>query len=285
MEESKNNLKLHLYHGIKNKIICFHVEKYLITRSVKRIFLCLSAFTKLSRTITLSQMLRGLMIVITRSVTEIFVVFAGFPAAAYAAYAAGRGYSGYPSFGLPYPTGNHLSLNHLNHHNAAHIAPLNLNLNLIQAQPAPHHNPPTPTPLFYHPNLDLYNAMPLWTNSLINDIDNELRAHSNPSLYANWLAVAWSIRSHRGERACCDAKINKVRDSPYVPESNSVWKQRHACNTWGSLAEDPPQRHTLNFREGQSDSPFRDHEFSNWTMRQRDADAWNASRFRRTREK
>ena len=32
-------------------------------------------------------------------------VFEGFPAAAYAAYAAGRGYSGYPSFGLPYPTG------------------------------------------------------------------------------------------------------------------------------------------------------------------------------------
>lgn len=30
----------------------------------------------------------------------------GFPAAAYAAYAAGRGFSGYPSFGLPYPTGN-----------------------------------------------------------------------------------------------------------------------------------------------------------------------------------
>lgn len=30
----------------------------------------------------------------------------GFPAAAYAAYAAGRSYSGYPSFGLPYPTGN-----------------------------------------------------------------------------------------------------------------------------------------------------------------------------------
>ncbi|XP_049811229.1 RNA-binding protein Musashi homolog Rbp6 [Schistocerca nitens] len=28
----------------------------------------------------------------------------GFSAAAYAAYAAGRGYSGYPSFGLPYPT-------------------------------------------------------------------------------------------------------------------------------------------------------------------------------------
>lgn len=32
-------------------------------------------------------------------------LFVGFPAAAYAAYAAGRGYSGYPSFGLPYPTG------------------------------------------------------------------------------------------------------------------------------------------------------------------------------------
>ncbi|XP_016837203.1 RNA-binding protein Musashi homolog Rbp6 isoform X4 [Nasonia vitripennis] len=31
-------------------------------------------------------------------------LFTGFPAA-YAAYAAGRGYSGYPSFGLPYPTG------------------------------------------------------------------------------------------------------------------------------------------------------------------------------------
>ncbi|CAO1367954.1 unnamed protein product [Diamesa serratosioi] len=28
----------------------------------------------------------------------------GFPAAAYAAYAAGRGFNGYPSFGLPYPT-------------------------------------------------------------------------------------------------------------------------------------------------------------------------------------
>ncbi|KDR12706.1 RNA-binding protein Musashi-like protein Rbp6, partial [Zootermopsis nevadensis] len=31
-------------------------------------------------------------------------LFHSFPAAAYAAYAAGRGYSGYPSFGLPYPT-------------------------------------------------------------------------------------------------------------------------------------------------------------------------------------
>lgn len=41
--------------------------------------------------------------------------FSGFPAAAYAAYAAGRGYSGYPSFGLPYPTGN-LNLATLHHH-------------------------------------------------------------------------------------------------------------------------------------------------------------------------
>jgi len=41
---------------------------------------------------------------------------AGFPAAAYAAYAAGRGYSGYPSFGLPYPTGNHLASLHHHHH-------------------------------------------------------------------------------------------------------------------------------------------------------------------------
>ncbi|KAH1000115.1 hypothetical protein HUJ04_000043 [Dendroctonus ponderosae] len=39
----------------------------------------------------------------------------GFPAAAYAAYAAGRGYSGYPSFGLPYPTGNGLAA-HLHPH-------------------------------------------------------------------------------------------------------------------------------------------------------------------------
>lgn len=39
----------------------------------------------------------------------------GFPAAAYAAYAAGRGYSGYPSFGLPYPTGN-INLATLHHY-------------------------------------------------------------------------------------------------------------------------------------------------------------------------
>lgn len=41
-----------------------------------------------------------------------FFIFSGFPAAAYAAYAAGRGFSGYPSFGLPYPTGNN-NLNNL----------------------------------------------------------------------------------------------------------------------------------------------------------------------------
>jgi hypothetical protein len=41
---------------------------------------------------------------------------AGFPAAAYAAYAAGRGYSGYPSFGLPYPAGNTLASLHHHHH-------------------------------------------------------------------------------------------------------------------------------------------------------------------------
>lgn len=54
-----------------------------------------------------------------------FLIFAGFPAAAYAAYAAGRGFSGYPSFGLPYPTGNlnniaslqqHLTNNLCNNH-------------------------------------------------------------------------------------------------------------------------------------------------------------------------
>lgn len=40
------------------------------------------------------------------------ILFAGFPAAAYAAYATNRGaYSGYPSFGLPYhPAGNNIPL-------------------------------------------------------------------------------------------------------------------------------------------------------------------------------
>lgn len=44
-------------------------------------------------------------------------LFSGFPAAAYAAYAAGRSYSGYPSFGLPYPAGNALTL----HHHPLHV--------------------------------------------------------------------------------------------------------------------------------------------------------------------
>ncbi|PSN41456.1 hypothetical protein C0J52_21687 [Blattella germanica] len=52
-----------------------------------------------------------------RSLLEDFSCITGFPAAAYAAYAAGRGYSGYPSFGLPYPTGNHLASLHHHHHN------------------------------------------------------------------------------------------------------------------------------------------------------------------------
>lgn len=183
----------------------------------------------------------------TRDVTDIFVVFTGFPAAAYAAYAAGRGYSGYPSFGLPYPTGNHLSLNHLNHHNAAHIAPLNLNLNLIQTQPAPHHNPPTPTPLFYHPNLDLYNAMPLWTNSLINDIDNELCAHSNPSLYANWLCcrLVHPIPSRRESVLRRDNQ--EVRDSPMFSRVIRAIREHayiaHAA-ILSRIFEDPPQRRT-----------------------------------------
>ncbi|KAF0773702.1 RNA-binding protein Musashi Rbp6-like isoform X3 [Aphis craccivora] len=52
----------------------------------------------------------------------------GFPAAAYAAYASSRGFSGYPSFGLSYPAGNNhaqvtvlpfpaLLDHHHNHHN------------------------------------------------------------------------------------------------------------------------------------------------------------------------
>lgn len=141
---------------------------------------------------------------------EIFVMFAGFPAAAYAAYAAGRGYSGYPSFGLPYPTGNHLSFNHLNHHNAAHIAPLNLNLNLIQAQPAPHHNPSTPTPLFYHPNLDLYNAMPLWTNSSTNGADPSCARTLTHRYMLTDCAVASFIRFHRDKRARRDCATDAI---------------------------------------------------------------------------
>lgn len=58
-------------------------------------------------------------------------VATGFPAAAYAAYAAGRGYSGYPSFGLPYPAGN-------SHHHPLALLPYTLD------------------PLYLH-------AVPLWT--------------------------------------------------------------------------------------------------------------------------
>jgi hypothetical protein len=52
-------------------------------------------------------------------------VHTGFPAA-YAAYAAGRSYSGYPSFGLPYPAGNTLaSLHHqLSGNHYHHLATL-----------------------------------------------------------------------------------------------------------------------------------------------------------------
>lgn len=53
----------------------------------------------------------------------LYVCVSGFPAA-YAAYAAGRGYSGYPSFGLPYPTGNALaSLHHHHHHHPLPLLP------------------------------------------------------------------------------------------------------------------------------------------------------------------
>lgn len=51
----------------------------------------------------------------------IYISVTGFPAAAYAAYAAGRGYSGYPSFGLPYPTGNALAS--LHHHHPLPLLP------------------------------------------------------------------------------------------------------------------------------------------------------------------
>lgn len=54
-----------------------------------------------------------------------FICSTGFPAA-YAAYAAGRSYSGYPSFGLPYPAGNPLaSLHHqLSGNHYHHLATL-----------------------------------------------------------------------------------------------------------------------------------------------------------------
>lgn len=87
-------------------------------------------------------------------------VFAGFPAAAYAAYAAGRGYSGYPSFGLPYPTGN-LSLATLHHyysnnHNINHhpLHPL-----LSSCHPFVHHHHSfDPLGILAHTN-----SLHLWT--------------------------------------------------------------------------------------------------------------------------
>ena len=69
------------------------------------------------------------------SVMLYFSLFTGFPAAAYAAYAAGRGFSGYPSFGLPYPTGN-LNLATLHHHLTNHHLHHPL---LSSCHPALHH--------------------------------------------------------------------------------------------------------------------------------------------------
>ncbi|XP_077299548.1 RNA-binding protein 6 isoform X10 [Arctopsyche grandis] len=68
----------------------------------------------------------------------------GFPAAAYAAYAAGRGYSGYPSFGLPYPTGN--TLGSLHHHPLTTLLPYHplehLTVDLTNGQLTPNNNTP-----------------------------------------------------------------------------------------------------------------------------------------------
>uniref|UniRef100_A0A1Y1N9R3 RRM domain-containing protein n=1 Tax=Photinus pyralis TaxID=7054 RepID=A0A1Y1N9R3_PHOPY len=60
---------------------------------------------------------------------------AGFPAAAYAAYAAGRGYSGYPSFGLPYPT-----------------------VDLTNGQLTPNNNTPLLTQALSGPTIDMYSS-------------------------------------------------------------------------------------------------------------------------------
>ncbi|CAG9799877.1 unnamed protein product [Chironomus riparius] len=63
----------------------------------------------------------------------------GFPAAAYAAYAAGRGFSGYPSFGLPYPTGN----NNLNNLATLHQhLTNNILMDLSNGQLTPNNNTP-----------------------------------------------------------------------------------------------------------------------------------------------
>ncbi|XP_046426650.1 RNA-binding protein Musashi homolog Rbp6 isoform X10 [Neodiprion virginianus] len=74
----------------------------------------------------------------------------GFPAAAYAAYAAGRSYSGYPSFGLPYPTGTLVyravspRLNGLNpaRMNRVAVSPAGCSVDLTNGQLTPNNNTP-----------------------------------------------------------------------------------------------------------------------------------------------
>ncbi|CRK96149.1 CLUMA_CG009578, isoform B [Clunio marinus] len=67
----------------------------------------------------------------------------GFPAAAYAAYAAGRGFSGYPSFGLPYPTVD-LSNGQLTPNNNTPLLTQALSvMNNYQAAAAQGYGPPT----------------------------------------------------------------------------------------------------------------------------------------------
>nr|CAH7760679.1 unnamed protein product [Callosobruchus chinensis] len=102
----------------------------------------------------------------------------GFPAAAYAAYATGRGYSGYPSFGLPYPTGNSLAALHHHHGGAAAAAAALLPLH-------PHH------PALEHHLAGVYgaaaaaaaataglHAMPLFLN---HSFPKRLSVSSNPN--------------------------------------------------------------------------------------------------------
>jgi hypothetical protein len=109
------------------------------------------------------------------SLPKINFLCTGFPAAAYAAYAAGRGFSGYPSFGLPYPTGNldlvnlhhHLTNNHNNHNIQNHqlsLHPLISNCppqQLAQHQQAQQPNARHP---FEHLSILHHNhPMHLWT--------------------------------------------------------------------------------------------------------------------------
>lgn len=95
--------------------------------------------------------------------------FLGFPAAAYAAYAAGRGFSGYPSFGLPYPTGNFPNLLHQLTQQAAVINNAVTNTNLIKnVTSASHHSHTNP---LHHPLLSPAAAVAAITaaqNSSIN---------------------------------------------------------------------------------------------------------------------